>query len=64
MQHIPTDLIPAAMARKLLNVSKTKMSELIKDGTIRYYPNPLDRREKLLSKTEVLALIPKRAEAA
>jgi hypothetical protein len=60
----PEDLITVADARKLLGVSHTKMSQLIRDGFIRCAPNLLDRREKLISKTEVLALIPKRAEAA
>jgi hypothetical protein len=52
------------MARQLLGVSHTKMSQLIRDGLIRYFTNPLDGREKLISKAEVLAMIPKRAEAA
>lgn len=60
----PDDLITVADARKLLGVSHTKMSQLIRDGLIEYRPNLLDRREKLISKAEVLALIPKRAEAA
>ena len=62
--HKPEDLILVSEARKLLGVSPTKMSQLLKDGVIRHFPNPLDRREKLLSKAEVMALIPKRAEAA
>jgi predicted DNA-binding transcriptional regulator AlpA len=60
----PNDLITVATARQLLGVSHTKMSQLIRDGLIRYFPNPLDGREKLISKAEVIALIPKRAEAA
>jgi hypothetical protein len=60
----PNDLITVSIARRLLGVSHTKMSQLIRDGLIRYFPNPLDGREKLISKAEVLALIPKRAEAA
>ena len=62
--HTPRDLIPALEARALLRVSSKKMAELLKDGTLRHFPNPLDRREKLVSKAEVLALIPPRAEAA
>jgi predicted site-specific integrase-resolvase len=60
----PEDLITTAEARALLGVSPRTMARRLKDGTIRYYPNPLDRREKLVSKSEILALIPKRAEAA
>ena len=61
---IPKDLITAVEARKTLGVSTKKMAELLKDGTLRHFPNPLDRREKLVSKAEVLALIPQREIAA
>jgi DNA-binding MarR family transcriptional regulator len=65
MQHeIPTDLMPVKDARILIGVSHTKMTQLIRDGFVRTYPNVLDRREKLVSKAEVLALRPYRAEAA
>lgn len=65
MQHEkPTDLIPVKDARSLIGVSHTKMTQLIRDGVVRTYPNVLDRREKLVSKTEVLALRPYQAEAA
>lgn len=65
MQHErPTDLIPVKDARALIGVSHTKMTQLIRDGIVRTYPNVLDKREKLVSKAEVLALRPYRAEAA
>jgi len=60
----PMDLIPAAEARKLLGVSPVKMAELIREGHIRHFSYPIDRRVKLVSRAEVLALKPKRAEAA
>lgn len=60
----PKDLITASEARKLLRVSRIKMATLLKNGTLRHYVNPLDNRVKLVSKTEVLSLIPERAEAA
>ena len=60
----PIDLITASEARRLLDVSAVKMAQLIKDGILRHFPNQLDRREKLVSKAEVLALKPPRAEAA
>jgi len=60
----PNDLITASEARRLLGVSAVKMAQLIKDGTLRHFPNLLDRREKLVSRAEVLALKPPRAEAA
>ena len=65
MQNIqPTDLITVSEARDLLGVSWNKMAKLLKDGVIRHFSNPLDNRVKLVSKAEVLALVPKRAEAA
>lgn len=62
--HTPEDLILAAEGQKLLGISKKKMASLLRDGAIRHFDNPLDRRQKLVSKAEVLALIPRRAEAA
>lgn len=60
----PTDLITTSDARRLLGVSGVKMAQLIRDGVLRHFPNPLDRRVKLVSKAEVEALKPQRAEAA
>jgi predicted DNA-binding transcriptional regulator AlpA len=52
----PVDLIKVAEARKLLGVSRIKIAELIRDGYIRHFPYPLDKRVKLVSRSEVLAL--------
>ena len=60
----PVDLILVKDARALIGVSHTKMTQLIREGIVKTYPNVLDRREKLVSKAEVLALKPRRAEAA
>ena len=60
----PDDLITVAEARKLLGVSTVKIAELLKNGTLRHFPNLLDKRVKFVSKAEVIALLPKRAEAA
>jgi hypothetical protein len=60
----PKDLITAMEARALLGVSRLKMRDLLREGALRHFPNPLDKRQKLVSRAEVLALIPKRAEAA
>jgi hypothetical protein len=60
----PDDLILSTEGRKLLGISPKKMSELLRKNVIRHFPNPLDAREKLVSKAEVMSLIPKRAEAA
>jgi hypothetical protein len=40
------------------------MAQLIRDGIVPHFPNPLDRRVKLVSKAQVESLKPKRAEAA
>lgn len=61
--NTPTDLITAGEARRLLGISPLKLAELLKSGALRHYPNPLDRREKLVSKADVLNLKPKRAAA-
>jgi hypothetical protein len=60
----PNDLMAVAEAQRLLGVSHAKMAQLIREGALRHFPNPLDKRQKLVSKAEALALIPKRAEAA
>jgi hypothetical protein len=60
----PSDLITVAEARALLGVSRVKIAQLLKRGDLRYFTNPLDEREKLISRAEVEALKPKRAEAA
>ena len=59
----PNDLIPVSEARVVLNVSRFKIAELIKRELLRSYENPLDRRVKLISRAELLALKPHRAEA-
>jgi len=60
----PNDLITTAEARRLLGVSAVKMAQLIRDGIVPHFPNPLDRRVKLVNKAQVESLKPKRAEAA
>jgi hypothetical protein len=62
--NTPADMITVSEARDLLGVSWNKMAKLLKTGVVRHYPNPLDNRVKLVSKQEILRLIPKRAEAA
>ena len=62
--NTPQDLITATEARKILNISPFKLARLLGEGTLRYFPDPLDDRKKLVSKSEVLALKAPRAEAA
>jgi predicted DNA-binding transcriptional regulator AlpA len=61
---MPNDLISTTEAQHLLGVSRPKMGRLLKEGVIRHFPNPIDKRVKLVSKSEVLALIPPRVRAA
>ena len=60
----PQDLITATEARKLIGVSPLKMASLLREGTLRHFPDPLNKRRKLVSKAEALALKMPRAEAA
>ena len=60
----PNDLIAVAEAQRLLGVSHAKIAQLIREGALRYFPNPLDKRVKLISQTEVLALKPHRVDKA
>lgn len=57
LMNKPADPISVATARKLLGVSTKKMADLLKDGTVRHYPNLLDKRSKLVSRAEILALM-------
>lgn len=61
---MPKDLIKATDARLLLGVSPLKMSQLLKNGVLRHFPDPLDNRKKLVSRAEVMALKIPKAEAA
>jgi hypothetical protein len=62
--HRPDDLIKVTSARKLMGVSPMKMAQLIKDGFLRTFDNPLDRRVKLVSRAEVDSLLDMREKAA
>ena len=54
--HRPNDLIRTTEARKLLGVSTVKMTQLIKHGVFTVYEDLLDRRVKLISRSEVESL--------
>ena len=62
--ELPKDLITVTDARKIVQCSPFKMAGLLRDGTLRSYSDPLDKRIKLVSKAEVRALIVKKAKAA
>ena len=50
------DLIAVAEAQRLLGVSHSKMSRIVKQGLVRHVRDPLDQRVKLVSRSEILAL--------
>lgn len=56
MNNKPLDLIPTTEARRLLGISSVKMAQLIKDGFVRHFSDPLDKRVKLVSRNELLNL--------
>jgi hypothetical protein len=60
----PDDLISTTEGRKLIGISTHTMARMIREGVIHIYLNPLDKREKLVSKSQIISLKPKRAEAA
>jgi hypothetical protein len=62
--NTPQDLITTTEAIKLIGVSPTTMRNLLRDKVVRYFPDPLDKRKKLVSKSEVLSLRVPKAEAA
>ncbi len=64
ISELPDDLVAVAEAQRLLEVSHAKIAQLIREGALRYFPNPLDKRVKLVSRAEVLALKPKRVDKA
>jgi hypothetical protein len=46
-------------ARRLLKVSPSKMTQLLRQNLIRYHRNPLDLREKLIRRSDLLAFLKK-----
>lgn len=60
----PKDLITLDTAREILDVSLKKLRELMRNNLLTPYSNPLDRREKMLSRDEVEGLRKQWKEAA
>lgn len=61
---LPRDLITTTAAIKLIGISPTTMRNLLRDNVLPYFPDPLDKRKKLVSKSAVLSLRIPSAEAA
>lgn len=49
----PDDLIPIRQARELLAVSTVKMAQILKEGLLECWDDPLDKRLKLVSRAAV-----------
>jgi DNA-binding MarR family transcriptional regulator len=60
----PKDLITTREAIKILHISPSTMSRLIKDGVLNHYTDLLDKRVKLVSRIEVEALKAQSRKAA
>lgn len=50
------ELLTLRAAETLLEVSHQKMTNLVKDGVLKTFMSPLDRRKKLVRKSDVEAL--------
>lgn len=51
-------LITVGEARDRLGVSNHTVARLVREGKLTPYPNPLDKRQKLVDAAEVAALMP------
>ena len=51
------EYLTATQARDLLGVSQGKMTALIREGQLPTYPDPLNKRIKLIKKSDVAALL-------
>lgn len=60
----PSDMIQVADARKILGVSTVKMAQLLREGVLRAFNDPLDKRVKLVSLAEIETLLNMRGKAA
>lgn len=53
-----TDFITLTEARHILGVSRMKVWRLVKEETLTAIANPLDKRQKLVRRSQVEALMP------
>jgi excisionase family DNA binding protein len=55
-EQFPKEWITTTQATAYLGVSSKTMSRLIRDGVIKTYDHPLDRRKKLVRLSDLSAL--------
>lgn len=48
-----TEFVSVAEAREILGVSEPKMARMLADGTLKWEPNPVDRRGKIIRRRDV-----------
>ncbi len=53
----PDELLTTAQVRAILEISKVKMAQLIASGELHTQADPLDKRIKLIRRSEVDALL-------
>ncbi len=51
--------LTVTQARRLLKVSSAKMTQLLRQNLIRHHRNPIDMREKLIRRSDLLAFLKK-----
>lgn len=51
--------LTVTQARRLLKVSPSKMTQLLRQNLIRHHRNPIDMREKLIRRSDLLAFLKK-----
>lgn len=51
--------LTVGQARTLLKVSSSKMTQLLRQNLIRHHRNPIDMREKLIRRSDLLAFLKK-----
>jgi predicted site-specific integrase-resolvase len=57
MSNRQNELMKVTEVQRLLGVSKKKMAALLAEGTLPYSLNPLDKRVKLINRTDVERLM-------
>lgn len=55
---VKRSLITVGEARDRLGVSNHTVARLVREGKLQTYPNPLDKRQKLVDAAEVAGLRP------
>lgn len=51
--------LTVTQARRLLKVSSSKMTQLLRQNLIRHHRNPLDMREKLIRRSDLFTFLKK-----